>query len=70
MGPYQERYLRALLDGDSGVASTIVNELIPKRAGVADIYLQVLAPAMFHIGELWCDGKVDVAQEHLATQKL
>ena len=23
---------------------------------------------MFHIGELWCDGKVNVAQEHLATQ--
>ena len=23
---------------------------------------------MFHIGDLWCDGKVNVAQEHLATQ--
>jgi methanogenic corrinoid protein MtbC1/DNA-binding XRE family transcriptional regulator len=42
--------------------------LIAKRAGVVDIYLQVLAPAMFQIGELWCDGKVNVAQEHLATQ--
>jgi len=68
MGPYQQRYLRALLDGDRDAASTIVNELIPKRARVADIYLKVLAPAMFHIGELWCDGKVNVAQEHLATQ--
>ena len=46
----------------------IVHELIAKRAKVADIYLEVLAPAMFHIGELWCDGKVNVAQEHLATQ--
>ena len=68
MNPHQQRYVRALLDGNSDVASTIVHELIAKRAGVADVYLEVLAPAMFHIGELWCDGKVNVAQEHLATQ--
>jgi methanogenic corrinoid protein MtbC1/DNA-binding XRE family transcriptional regulator len=68
MGRYQQPYLRALLDGDRDAASTIVNKLIPKRARVADIYLQVLAPAMFQIGELWCDGRVNVAQEHLATQ--
>lgn len=68
MGPYPQRYLRALLDGDSNAASTIVHELIAKRVRVADIYLQVLAPAMFQIGELWCDGKLNVAQEHLATQ--
>jgi methanogenic corrinoid protein MtbC1/DNA-binding XRE family transcriptional regulator len=68
MVPYQQRYLQTLLDGDREAASSIVSELIPKRARVADIYLQVLAPAMFQIGELWCDGKVNVAQEHLATQ--
>ena len=68
MDSYQQRYLQALLDGDRDDASSIVSELIPKRARVADIYLHVLAPAMFQIGELWCDGKVNVAQEHLATQ--
>lgn len=68
MDSYQQRYLQALLNGDRDDASSIVSELIPKRARVADIYLQVLAPAMFQIGELWCDGKVNVAQEHLATQ--
>lgn len=67
-GPSQQRYLRALLDGDSNAATRIVHELIAKRATVADIYLEVLAPGMFQIGELWCDGKVNVAQEHLATQ--
>jgi methanogenic corrinoid protein MtbC1 len=67
-GPYQQRYWQALLDGDSDAASKIVKELIAKRASVADIYLEVLAPALFQIGELWCDGKVNVAQEHLATQ--
>jgi MerR family transcriptional regulator, light-induced transcriptional regulator len=67
-GRSQQRYLRALLDGDSNAATRIVHELIGKRASVADIYLEVLAPGMFQIGELWCDGKVNVAQEHLATQ--
>jgi methanogenic corrinoid protein MtbC1/DNA-binding XRE family transcriptional regulator len=67
-GPSQQRYLRALLDGDSNAATRIVHELIAKRSTVADIYLEVLAPGMFQIGELWCDGKVNVAQEHLATQ--
>ena len=68
MGPYRQRYLGALLDGDSKAANAIVNELVAKRGRIADIYLQVLSPAMFQIGELWCDGKVNVAQEHLATQ--
>src|SRR5262249_38928608 len=67
-GSYQQRYLRPLLDGDRDAASSVVNELISKRSRVADIYLQVFAPAMFQIGELWCDGKVNVAEEHLATQ--
>ena len=68
MKPYQQRYVRALLAGDNDAAGAIVHELIAKRAKVADVYLEVLSPAMFHIGELWCDGKVNVAQEHLATQ--
>src|SRR5262245_8772198 len=67
-GPYQERYLRALLDGDDAAAGTIVNEVIARHAGIGDIYLEILAPALSHIGALWCDGKVNVAQEHLATQ--
>lgn len=68
MKPYQQRYVRAVLAGDNDAAGAIVHELIAKRAKVADVYLEVLSPAMFHIGELWCDGKVNVAQEHLATQ--
>jgi methanogenic corrinoid protein MtbC1/DNA-binding XRE family transcriptional regulator len=68
MGPYRDRYLQALFDGDTDSANKIVHEMITKRARVADMYLEVLAPAMFQIGELWCDGKLNVAQEHLATQ--
>jgi methanogenic corrinoid protein MtbC1/DNA-binding XRE family transcriptional regulator len=62
------RYLRALLAGDLNEASDAVARLVAGRVGLADIYLGVLAPAMVTIGDLWCEGKINVAQEHLATQ--
>lgn len=67
-GRLQQSYLNALLAGDRGAAGRIVNEVISQRGRLGDIYFQVLAPAMVEIGELWCKGKVNVAQEHLGTQ--
>lgn len=64
----RELYLQALLAGDINAASNAVNQLVAAKIGLADIYLSILAPAMAKIGDLWCDGKINVAQEHLATQ--
>ena len=33
-----------------------------------DIYLSILVPTQIDLGQAWHDGKVNVAQEHLATQ--
>lgn len=70
MNPAQskERYLQALLAGDINMASDTVAKLVAAKVGIADIYLSVLAPAMVKIGDLWCEAKINVAQEHLATQ--
>jgi diguanylate cyclase (GGDEF)-like protein len=35
--------------------------------GVAGLYQRVIAPAMWRIGELWEQGAISVADEHLAT---
>ena len=35
--------------------------------GVAGLYQRVIAPAMWRIGELWEQGEISVADEHLAT---
>jgi diguanylate cyclase (GGDEF)-like protein len=35
--------------------------------GVAGLYQRVIAPAMWRIGELWKQGEISVADEHLAT---
>jgi methanogenic corrinoid protein MtbC1/DNA-binding XRE family transcriptional regulator len=62
------RYLQALLAGDLDAASDAVAKLVAAKVGLADIYLSVLGPAMVKVGDLWCEGKINVAQEHLATQ--
>jgi MerR family transcriptional regulator, light-induced transcriptional regulator len=63
-----ESYLQALVAGDFDAASVAVAKLLSAKVGLLDIYLKVLAPAMIKIGELWCESKINVAQEHLATQ--
>lgn len=35
--------------------------------GVAGLYQRVIAPAMWRVGELWEEGEISVADEHLAT---
>jgi methanogenic corrinoid protein MtbC1 len=35
--------------------------------GVAGLYQRVIAPAMWRIGDLWEQGAISVADEHLAT---
>ena len=62
------RYLQALLAGDLDVASEEVAKLAAAKIALADVYMNVLAPAMGTIGDLWCESKINVAQEHLATQ--
>jgi methanogenic corrinoid protein MtbC1/DNA-binding XRE family transcriptional regulator len=62
------RYLQALLCGDFGAASVTVSDLIAAKVALAEIYVDVMAPAMVTVGDLWCEGKINVAQEHLATQ--
>jgi methanogenic corrinoid protein MtbC1/DNA-binding XRE family transcriptional regulator len=46
----------------------VIAKLAAAKLGLATIYLEVLTPAMVNIGELWCETKINVAQEHLATQ--
>jgi methanogenic corrinoid protein MtbC1/DNA-binding XRE family transcriptional regulator len=64
----KESYLQALVAGDLDAAAEVIAKLAAARVALANIYLEVLAPAMVTIGELWCEAKINVAQEHLATQ--
>jgi MerR family transcriptional regulator, light-induced transcriptional regulator len=64
----RSRYFKALVAGDQQAATDTVEKAIASRMTLADIYLQVFAPALKRIGNLWAARKINVAQEKLATQ--
>ena len=61
------RYVDALVRGEQAVARTVITNARKQGLGAATIYLEVLAPSQDKIGELWHEGALNVAQEHLAT---
>lgn len=63
-----EPYVTALLAGDKRAAMTMVDQLIEKGVSIADLYLNILTPALERIGELWYVGDIGVADERLATE--
>ena len=63
----RERYTAAVLLGDLELASSVVSNATEHGASTAQLYLHVLAPTQIKLGELWHDGKINIAQEHLAT---
>ena len=68
VGELRRRYLDALLDGVEEVAERVVREAIDADMPEAIIDAEVITPAMRTVGDLWKDGAITVADEHLATQ--
>ncbi len=58
----------ALLTGEAVSAGLVVDEGLKQGLDITDIYLKILIPTQRDLGHAWHDGKVNVAQEHLATQ--
>lgn len=61
-------YFDALVDGAGAEAERVIREAI--EAGVPEPVIsgEIVAPAMRGVGELWADGMLSVADEHLATE--
>ena len=64
----KQRYLEAVSNGEATQAELVVEEGAKQGFSMFDIYLSVLIPTQIDIGQAWHDGKVSVAQEHLATE--
>jgi len=52
---------------DAGGAGRVARQALGEGMGVAGLYQRVIAPAMWRIGDLWEQGAISVADEHLAT---
>ena len=63
----RDRYRAALVVGDPDMARVAIDRALRRGVSRAELYLEVLAPSQVRIGEMWHEGSLNVAQEHLAT---
>lgn len=57
----------ALIAGDQVDAELIALEAVTEGMPLADLYVDVMAPALAAVGDRWASGDLSVADEHLAT---
>jgi methanogenic corrinoid protein MtbC1 len=65
--PESEPFERALLAGDRGAATVLLEQCLQQGHGLIDTELHMIQPALYEIGHKWQNNQVTVAQEHLAT---
>jgi methanogenic corrinoid protein MtbC1 len=61
-------YAAALLRGDEIEAEVAIREALEARLSTAEIDDEIIAPALWFVGELWQRGQISVADEHIATE--
>lgn len=65
--PWSERLENRLLDGDAGGAWKVVEAALTAGTGPAEVYTDVIAPALRSIGDRWERGELGVGEEHQAS---
>jgi methanogenic corrinoid protein MtbC1 len=68
MCPLVDRFVIAAIEGDECAASEVMDEAFRANAGMLEIYQDLLAPAMYRVGELYQAGEIDEGHEHLASE--
>jgi excisionase family DNA binding protein len=65
--PWSARLESRLVAGDAPGSWSVIEAAMAAGAELDEIYLDVLTPAMVHIGERWAAGELDISVEHRAT---
>lgn len=60
-------FLSHLLAADYEQALRFSRRYNGKSGDIQDLYLKIIQPALYDLGNLWEGGKISVAEEHLAT---
>jgi MerR family transcriptional regulator, light-induced transcriptional regulator len=63
----QRAYADAVLAGEPRVAERVVREAIEAGLDEGTIHDAVIRPSLVLVGDLWAEGHITVAEEHLAT---
>jgi methanogenic corrinoid protein MtbC1 len=61
-------YAAALLFGDEIAAEKTIRDALDAKLSTAEIDDEIIAPAMWLVGDLWERGELSVAEEHIATE--
>lgn len=61
------RLIELLLLHDRNAACVMIVDAVRDGLPFTDVYLMLLQPVLYRIGDLWESGSLDVAQEHYAT---
>jgi MerR family transcriptional regulator, light-induced transcriptional regulator len=61
-------YAEALLSGDEVAAEVAIREALSAKLSTAQIDEQIIAPALWLVGELWQRKEISIAEEHIATE--
>ena len=64
----RQSFTRALFAGDPDAAERAVREAMDTGLTTAEIDVELIAPALFMIGDKWATGEISVADEHLASE--
>ena len=63
----REALLSSLLEGDSAAVRRMAGDTVSEPAELPAYYVGRVQPVMYRVGSLWAEGRVSVAQEHMAT---
>jgi MerR family transcriptional regulator, light-induced transcriptional regulator len=63
--PERREFIAAALAGDRARAETCARAVFELR-GVEVLYEEIVRPAVTEVGGLWFEGRISIAQEHLA----
>jgi methanogenic corrinoid protein MtbC1 len=65
--PSDNRFLSLLMDMRADKAFEHVNTKIGEGMTLRDVYLDILQPTLYSVGELWHQGRISDAMEHYIT---
>src|SRR5688500_9453533 len=63
----RDEYVAALVQPDARRARALITQALERGADPQDVYLDVLAPALYEIGIRWERDEISVGAEHLAS---
>lgn len=66
-GAVRDEFVSAIEAGDANLAELIALDALAGGMQVVDLYVDVIAPALAHVGHQWEKGRMSIADEHLAT---